>query len=136
MLDKKNKPSEEEIGLYLGNDAEIAWNEITTFLKDNYDFTPEMSFGGVKYGWGIKYRRSGKTLCTLYPEKGAFTILIVLGKNEVAEVEKDINEFKEYVKDIFHNAHQYHDGRWLWIRVKEISENDDIKKLLMIKKKI
>ena len=53
------------------------------YVENNYDFTPELLFSGKKYGWTIRYRKSGKTLCSLLPEKGAFTVLVVLGGKEV-----------------------------------------------------
>lgn len=135
MLDKEHEPSEREIFSYLGNNAKEAWADIISFLKTNYDFLPELDFGGAKYGWSIRYRRSGKSLCTLYPEKGSFTILIVLGKKEVIEFREKISDFSEGFIALFNNARQFHDGRWLWIRVLEKSDAEDVKRLLIIKRK-
>lgn len=135
MLDKEHEPSEREVFSYLGNNAKEAWADIISFLKTNYDFLPELDFGGAKYGWSIRYRRSGKSLCTLYPEKGSFTILIVLGKKEVIEFKEKISDFSEGFIALFNNARQFHDGRWLWIRVLEKSDAEDVKRLLIIKRK-
>jgi hypothetical protein len=96
---------------------------------------PELDYGGIKYGWSIRYRKSGKSLCTLYPEKGAFTILIVLGKEEVEQFEGQMNDFgTEFVK-LFRSAQQFHDGRWLWIRVLDKSDTEDVRRLLVVKRK-
>jgi len=135
MLDKEHAPTKEDIIDYLGKDAEEAWNDIVSFLQDNYNFDPETVFGGKKYGWEVRYRRSGKSLCTLHPEKGAFTVLIVLGKKEVEQALDRLNEFSPYVSNIITGAKQYHDGRWLWLRVLNKRSTDDIKRLLQIKKK-
>ena len=135
MLDKEHEPSEKDIFGYLGNNAKEAWADIISFLKTNYDFLPELDFGGAKYGWSIRYRRSGKSLCTLYPEKGSFTILIVLGKKEVIEFKEKISDFSEAVIALFNNARQFHDGRWLWIRVLKKPDAEDVKRLLIIKRK-
>jgi len=135
MLDKEHKPAEPDIIDYLGTDAAVAWNDVVTFLAENYNFEPETIFGGQKYGWAVRYRRSGKTLCTLYPENGAFTILIVLGKQEVEEALARLNEFKPGVSDTISNARQYHDGRWLWLRILDRNDTDDVKRLVQIKKK-
>ena len=135
MLDKAHEPSEREVFSYLGNNAKEAWADIISFLKTNYDFLPELDFGGAKYGWSIRYRRSGKSLCTLYPEKGAFTILIVLGKKEVERFEEHMNEFSKEFVESFRSASQFHDGRWLWIRALDKSDTEDIRHLLVMKKK-
>ncbi len=135
MLDKEHKPSEKEISCYLGGKAGEAWTDIASFLRTYYDFSPELDYGGTKYGWSIRYRRSGKSLCTLYPEKGAFTVLIVLGKKEVEQFEEHINEFSKEFVESFRSASQFHDGRWLWIRALDKSDTEDIRHLLVIKKK-
>lgn len=135
MLDKEHKPSDKEIADYLGHKAGEAWAAIVSFLNTHYDFLPELDFGGTKYGWSIRYRRSGKSLCTLYPERGAFTILIVLGKKEVAQFEEHMNEFSVRFVELFKSARQFHDGRWVWIRILDKSDAEDVRRLLIVKRK-
>ncbi len=135
MLDKELEPSEKDIFTYLGNDAKEAWIDVISFLRTNYDFLPEINYGGKNYGWSIRYRKSGKSLCTLFPEKGAFTILIVLGKKEAEQFEAHINKFSSGCVELFKSARQFYDGRWLWIRVLNKSDTADIKRLLIIKRK-
>jgi hypothetical protein len=135
MLDKEHPPTEKDITDYLGRDAAEAWNDIVSFLDDSYNFTPETVFGGKKYGWGIRYRRSGKSFCTLHPEKGAFTVLIVLGGKETEQTLADLPNFSPGVANLISSAKQYHDGRWLWLRVLNKDDTVDIKRLLQIKKK-
>lgn len=134
MLDKEHKPSEKEILGYLGGKAGEAWTDIVSFLNTHYDFSPELDYGGAKYGWSTRYRKSGKSLCTLYPERGAFTMLIVLGKREVEQFEEHMNEFSMRFVELFKSARQFHDGRWLWIRILDKSAAEDIRRLLMIKR--
>ncbi len=135
MLDKEHKPSEKEILDYLGRKAGEAWADIVSFLRTSYDFSPELDYGGTKYGWSIRYRRSGKSLCTLYPEKSAFTILIVLGRKEVEQFEEHIDDFGTKFAELVRSAPQFHDGRWLWIRVLDKSDTEDIRRLLVMKRK-
>jgi hypothetical protein len=135
MPDKERQPTEKEIIDYLGKEAAEAWDGITSFLADNYNFAPETIFGGSKYGWAVRYRRSGKSLCTLHPEKGAFTVLVVLGKAEVEQALAELNNFTPRIAEIITSAKQYHDGRWLWIHVLDRNDTADIRRLLQIKKK-
>jgi len=44
-------------------------------------------------------------------------------------------EFSQKMIDIFDNTKQYHDGRWMHIKVPPFGNLDDIKKLLSIKRK-
>lgn len=135
MLDKDHVPSEKEILDYLGNRAGEAWADIVSFLRTSYDFSPELDYGGIKYGWSIRYRKSGKSLCTLHPEKGAFTILIVLGRKEVEQFQKHINDFGPKFVGLFESGQQFHDGRWLWIRILDKSDTEDTRRLLTMKRK-
>jgi hypothetical protein len=135
MTDKATKPSEEEMTNFIGEPARRAWLEIRKFIEDHYDIMPETIFGGAKYGWEVRYRKSGKTLCSLTPEKGAFTVLIVLGKKESEKALSTRDELSSKIYKLIENTKQLHDGRWLWIRLSTASGTEDVKKLLQMKRK-
>lgn len=135
MTDKANQPSEDEMTNFIGEPARRAWLEIRKFIEDHYDIMPETIFGGAKYGWGVRYRKSGKTLCSLTPEKGAFTVLIVLGKKESEKALSTRDELSSKINKLIETTKQLHDGRWLWIRLSTTSGTEDVKKLLQIKRK-
>jgi len=135
MTDKARKPTEEEIVSFIGERANEAWLEIKRFVEDHYDIVPETIFYGAKYGWTIRYRKGGKTLCSLFPEKGGFTVLIVLGKKESEKVLSMRDELSSQIHKLLEDTEQLQDGRWLWIRLLTASDTDDIKKLLQIKRK-
>lgn len=135
MIDKTHKPTEEEMESFIEEQAREPWLEIRRFIEDRYDLTPETIFYGAKYGWTVRYRKSGKTLCSLFPEKGGFTILIVLGKKESEKALSMRDELSSKIQKILRDMDQLHDGRWLWIRLLTTKDTDDIKKLLRIKRK-
>ena len=135
MTDKARKPTEEKMASFIGESAKEAWQEIRRFIEDSYSLEPETIFYGEKYGWTVRYRKSGKTLCSLFPEKGGFTVLIILGKKESDKFFSLRDELSSKIQELFNNTKQYHDGRWLWIRLLTKSDTDDVKKLLQIKKK-
>ena len=135
MTDKNQKPNEEEIESYIGEQAKEAWQEIRDFIDSHYDFVPETAFYGAKYGWTIRYRKSGKTLCSLFPETGGFTVLLVLGKKESEKALSIQDELSSKIKQLLVETKQLHDGRWLWIRLLSVKDTYDLKKLLRIKRK-
>ena len=135
MTDKTREPTEEEMLSFIGEQAKEAWLEIRQFLEDRYDLVPETIFYGTRYGWTIRYRKGGKTLCSLFPEKGGFTILIVLGKKESKKALSIRDELSSKICVLLGDTEQLHDGRWLWIRLLRTSDTDDVKKLLGIKRK-
>jgi hypothetical protein len=117
MIDKTHEPTEEEILSFIGEQAKEAWLEIKKFIENHYEVEPETLFYGAKYGWTIRYRKGGKTLCSLFPEKNGFTILITFGKKEYEKALSLHDELSSKIRKLLMNTKQLHDGRWLWIRL-------------------
>lgn len=134
MIDGTHTPIEDEIADFIGEPAKGAWVKLRQFLKDNYDIVPEMIFD-KKQGWDVRYRKGGKTLVTLTPEKGAVRILIVLGREESEKALSMRNELSPKMHKLIENTKQLHDGRWLWIRLFQTKDAEDVEKLLPIKRK-
>lgn len=135
LVNGEEKPSEEEIRKTIGKKALQYWEEMKGFLYENYDFPPELTFYGKKYGWTIRYRKSGKTLCSLFPEKGSFTVLLTLGAKEIERGKEQISNLSAPIKEIFDKSPLLHDGKWLWIRVEDRDCVKAIKVLLTVKHK-
>jgi hypothetical protein len=134
LLNKEKRPSKEEIVKTIGEKSSL-WLEIHEFVGINYDFSAELVFFTKKYGWAIRYRKSGKTLVYFFPEDNAFSVLLVLGSKESEEVDLIKNKLEAKVKSVFENTEQLHDGRWLWIRVLTKSDVESVKILLQAKRK-
>ena len=135
MYEKEKEPTDEDIQKFVGARFAEDWIGLKAYLENNYDFSPETVFYGKKYGWTIRYRKSGRTLCSLFPEAGDFTVLIVLGKKEIEKVEEVLNELCTALREQFNNTDQLHDGRWLWIRMSSVESLEDIKEILQVKRK-
>ena len=133
MLDKAHRPTEEEILNTIGETA--PWLGLRRYIQENYDFASELAFFAKTYGWTVRYRKSGKTLCSLFPEKGAFSALIVLGKKEAEQALSMVDEFGPNVRKVLTSTEQLHDGRWLWIRVLSAGDADDVKRLVNVKRR-
>ena len=134
MLDQNTEPTEEDILRTVGERKDL-WLHLRKYVETHYDFVPELDFGGKKYGWAIRYRKSGKTLITLFPEEGAFTALVVLGRKEVEKAQPLLDDLSPGVRTLFENTQQLHDGRWLWIRPCCEGDIESVKTLLGTKRK-
>ena len=132
FADKEYQPTETAVLEALGTKRSL-WEELTEFIADNYPIPGEWNFGGKNYGWNLWYRKSGKTLVTLYPQKGCFVAQIVLGKDQVEQafnVKLGMN-----VGTVLKDTPQLHDGRWLFIKVKTAKDVKDIQQLLRVKRR-
>ncbi|RDE13744.1 MAG: hypothetical protein C4K48_07655 [Candidatus Thorarchaeota archaeon] len=130
MQDKK--PTEDEMVKFLGRQAGNMWKQISAYMSTNYEFEPVREDESLDAT--IRYRRSGKTILTFYPKKDELTVLVILGKKETEKFESSKDEFSPEIVELFSNTRQYHDGRWLHIKVPPFEGVEDIKKLLGIKK--
>lgn len=133
MLNEAHEPSDEELLTVIG--VTDLWLDFRQYLEQSYDFQPEQVFYGKKYGWTIRYRKSGKTLCSLFPEHRAFTVLVVLGRQEGDKAVAILDELSPATQALIGSATQLHDGKWLWIRVLERVHVEDVKLLLAAKRR-
>ncbi len=132
FTDKEHQPTTKEVFDALGAQQAL-WNGLTQFIADNYPIPGAWNYGGKNYGWNIWYRKSGKTLVTLYPQKGCFVAQIVLGKDQVEQA-LDLKLGKN-VGTVLTETPQLHDGRWLFIKVKTAKDVEDVQQLLQVKRR-
>ncbi len=134
FLVKAEKPSDEEIERALGP-AKPLWLALHAYIREQYDFSQEIIFFAKNYGWAVRYKKSGRTMCYAFPECESFSLLIVLGKDEAQRVDVQKQLLNQQVRDIFDQTEQLHDGKWLWIRVMEESDLASVQYILGAKQK-
>jgi hypothetical protein len=123
--------SPEEIRLALGSIYPL-WERLTRFIDTNYQITGEWStWGPARYGWGLRYRRRGKALVALYPQKEMIIAQVVLGKTQA---ERALSlKLGEKVSKMLREAPQLRDGRWLSIPILNQADAEDVERLLLVK---
>lgn len=131
----ENIPTEEDLKQLMEEDVFKTWCAINNFIKDNYDMDMQWDNGGKTGVFELKYRKSGKTFCALYPREKGMRVLIILGKNEREKFETLRKDFSEYINNFYDNTRQYHDGKWLYLDIINNTVIADIERLLFIKKK-
>lgn len=131
FTDRSHQPSPEEIRLALGSLYPL-WERLTRFIDTNYQIAGEFSFWGpAKSGWNLRYRKKGKALVALYPQKERIMAQVVLGK---AEAERAPSlKLGEKVSKMLREAPQLHDGRWLSIPILNEADAEDVEQLLLVK---
>lgn len=134
LYGKNDSPAFEDIGQFVSNEL---WEKLNSILQDKYHVQPRLSYSkcSMQRGWNVKYQKSGKSLCTLYPMKGFFIALVVIGSKETHEIELILPLLSSYTQNLYQNATFSAGGSWLMINVTEASILDDVLTLVQIRVK-
>lgn len=129
QYDSARQPTEENIREFINNDL---WQELNIYLQETYDTLPQTTYSGcsMQKGWNVKYRKKGKSLCTLYPMQGYFIALVVIGVREMNEAELLMPLCSEYTQNLFEQTVSGYGGKWLMIEVKNRDILNNVKNLI------
>ena len=72
-------------------------------------------------------------MLSMYPGEDSFTVQIVLGQTP-AEKASSL-KLGRNVRNVLENAHQFPEGRWLFIKVNSKQDISDVQQLLLLKER-
>lgn len=127
-------PELSQIGAYIESPL---WSQLCTFLETTYDVKPSIEYSrcSAAPGWNIKYKKSSKALCTLYPHMAYFTCLVSVSSKQAMEAELLLSACSEYLRKLYWQTKPYNGGRWLMIDVRTQEILEDVKRLIVLRKK-
>jgi len=128
-------PTNEEMVALIGQQLFEVWTKLCDFIESKYDLERLWNSGGKKWTYEYKYRRGGKSLCTLYAKENSFGFMVIFGKYERAKFEASRNDYSFEVQKIYDESTTYHDGKWMMFELTDSSLFSDMVKLLLIKRK-
>jgi hypothetical protein len=132
FVDKQYRPTMKEMFEAIGPKKEL-WEKLHRFVTDNYRVKQDLAFYGKNYGWAIRFRKGGKTLLSIYPANGRFTVQIIVGETHAKKASS--LKLGKKVRNALENAHPFPEGRWLFIRVASRKDVTDVEKLLLLKER-
>ncbi len=134
LYNSNNKPTFENVSDFINNSL---WDELCVYVENTYSTSPNMEFSNcsMQKGWNIKYKKSSKSLCTLYPMDGYFFALVVIGKKELPEANMVIPTCSPYTQNLFSVTPSSNIGKWLMLEVRDKSAQEDVKKLIQLRVK-
>ncbi len=123
------------INSLVGDELTAVWAQLCTAIESRYDTD---RLWGKGFGWWVheyKYRRGGKTLCTLYVKENTVCVLVTLGKAEREKFESRRESFSPELLEIYDATETLHDGKWLWLEQTDCSMIPELLRLLAIKRR-
>lgn len=135
IQDRTIEPSLEEITNYIEGESRKRWNNLLTFITDNFNSKPSIMYSkcSAKPGWNVKYKKGSKALCTLYPDKDYFTALIVLNHDDMEWLKGMRKDYTTYFLNLFDNCGLFNGTKWLMIEVRNDDVLNDIKNIMDLK---
>lgn len=131
----QNIPSEVIMTELLGQPLYEVWQALCSYIDEKYDMEQLWNTGGKNWTYECKYRRGGKTLCSLYAKTNCIGFMIIFGKDDRARFEEIRDTVSAPVCKQYDEAKTYHDGKWVMFEPNNKTEFDDYMRLLAIKRK-
>ncbi len=135
IQDINNKPAYDDIAMFMNESGRKLWKDINSFIQEKYNASPIIAYSkcSEKPGWNIKYQKSGRSICTLYPERECFVALVVVTLKLVPEIRSMASEFDKNIIELINSAKPFNGTLWLMIRGDGVGMVNSIKKLLELK---
>lgn len=118
LHDKNYCPTIKEISEYVGNPV---FMQFCSEIKDTYKCNEKIEYSSCSWerGWNIKFKKAGKTLCTIYPKECYFKIMVVVGTREKPLVEEILSECTVELYHIYNQTQEGNGQRWLMIDLED-----------------
>ena len=116
IKDISHAPSLGEIGAYIGFPL---FDTFCQYMDTEYKAIRKIEYSKDVWarGWNVKFKKSGKSLCVVYPKDGYFTVLVVVGNKEKEHVENQLPHLSEEIQVLYQNTKKGNGQRWLMIDV-------------------
>ena len=131
----ENTPTQSTMIELLGQPLFEVWQELCSVIDEKYDMERLWNTGGKNWTYEYKYRRGGKTLCSLYAKNNCIGFMIIFGKDERAKFEDIRVSLSDSVCRRYDEAKTYHDGKWVMFEPTDTTAFDDYINLLALKRK-
>ncbi|MFC4796407.1 DUF3788 domain-containing protein [Enterococcus devriesei] len=103
-FNEDQQPLDQEVSTFIANPL---WEKLINSLQTTYQVEPKLAYSscsmgnGYWKGWNLKFKKGGKSLCTVYPKAGYFTVLISLNSQELADAEVLLQFCDDYTKRLY-----------------------------------
>ena len=136
LFPAESEPTEGQIEAFVDS---ALWRALDQTLRQTYSVRPKLFYSGCMMGqgawkgWNVKYKKSGKALCTLYPKRGYFVALLPIGIREMDEAELLMPTCTGYTQKLFEQTAAGHTGKSLAFEVKNEDILEDMKRLIALR---
>lgn len=111
------------------------WDDLLAYLHTRYGVLTHIEYSRCSVpGWNVKFKKAGKGLCTLYPERGRFVALVVISAREKVEMELLLPELTAYTRHLYATTKEGMGQRWLMFDVDRADILADVKRCIALRR--
>ena len=131
-MDRTQKPDSTMMATYANNPL---WDELCNHLETKYASKPIFEYSGCSVpGWNVKYKKSGRSLCTMYPMKENFVALVVIGNREKEMFLDVLPTLQPYTQNLYETKKDKNGLCWLMFAVTGEDILADVKTCIAIRR--
>ncbi|NLW78512.1 MAG: DUF3788 domain-containing protein [Ruminococcaceae bacterium] len=136
LYGKEQEPTADQIKAFVDTPL---WDDLADSLQRAHKVEPKLFYSacsmekGYWKGWNVKYKKSGRALCTLYPKQGYFVALVPVCAREAAEADLLMPLCDAYTQKVYSQTRAGATGKSLAIEVTSGSILQDIKQLAALR---
>jgi len=102
----------------------LNFDRFNSWIKQTYSALSEVKFPyGNSYGWCVSFHKRKKLIYNLFPEKGAFCVMV---KRTDTQFKKVYENVSEYAKELIDHKYPCNNGGWIHFRVNSGKSYQDI----------
>ena len=107
------------------------WEKLNNLLQNEWNLSPLIEYSKciLEKGWNIKYKKKGKTICTLFPKKHFFKAVVFIPEKLIDHGEQEITGCCKMVKTTSYETPISNEGKWLIVKV---CNNDTYQSLIQL----
>lgn len=103
------------------------WINLENKLTEDYYLSKIIIEDSKSAGWGINYRVNDKSLCYIHPERFGLFIAFQIRETEIEKIKDNLSE---YALKVWENRYPCGKGGWMWYRLTNSSQIDEVRLLL------
>ena len=129
---QQQQPEMKDIADFIGNPA---WEALNASLSESWGIRPKVEYSGCSMarGWNVKYKKSGKALCTLYPGDGFFFAMVVIGMSDPEACDFVVSQCSEPVRALYEGTETFRGSKWLMVAVRDERTCEDTLRLIELR---
>ncbi len=123
LLGKAIVPSYSDMVQYCEGQGQ-SFDRFNSWVEQTYSAPSEVKFPyGNSYGWCVSFHKGNKLIYNVFPEIGAFCVMV---RRTDRPFEKVYENVSEYAKELIDNKYPCNNGGWIHFRVNSEESYRDI----------